>query len=194
MEAGVNIGTRRQVQDMEEFIFRVKKNNLAILDIEQTDERIRQAGQLLAQYDPEDILLVSRKENGHKAIVTFAEATGAHRIFGRFMPGTLTNPNSEDYREPEIVVVTDPEEDFLTVEEAVHANIPVVAIADSANSLDYIDHVIPANNKGRQSIALVYYLLAREFLKAKDEIETDDEFAYSVEDFLAEESDEEDDA
>jgi len=191
LEAGANIGTRRNVKDMEEFIFRVKKNNLAILDIEKTDTRIEQAAKLLAHYEPEDMLLVSRKPNGHKAVVTFGEITGADRIFGRFMPGTLTNPNSAEYREPEIVLVTDPEEDSLAVEEAVHANTPVIAIADSANSLDNIDHVIPANNKGKRSIALIYYLLAREYLEARGEIAGDDEFTYDIDDFEAEEDEEE---
>ncbi len=191
LEAGINIGTRRNVKDMEEFIFRVKKNNLAILDIDKTDERIEQAAQLLANYEPEDILLVSRKANGHKAIVQFAEITGAQRIYGRFMPGSLTNPNSNEFTEPEIVLVTDPEEDFLAVEESVKANIPVMAIADSSNSLDYIDHVIPANNKGRRSIALIYYLLAREYLKERGEIAGEEEFDYEIEDFEADEDAEE---
>ncbi len=187
LEAGINIGTRRNVKDMEEFIFRVKKNNLSILDIDKTDERIKQAAQLLANYEPEDILLVSRKANGHKAIVHFSDITGAQRIYGRFMPGSLTNPNSNEFTEPEIVLVTDPEEDFLAVEESVKANTPVIAIADSSNSLDYIDHVIPANNKGRRSIALVYYLLAREYLKARGEIESDEDFDHEIEDFEADE-------
>lgn len=191
LEAGVNIGTRSHVKDMEEFIFRVKKNNLSILDIDKTDERIKQAAQLLAHYEPHEILLVSRKPNGHQAVVTFGEATGADRIFGRFMPGSLTNPQSAEFREPEIVLVTDPEEDFLAVEESMKANTPSIAIADSSNSLDYVDHVIPANNKGKRSIALVYYLLAREYLKARGEIEGDDDFDYTVDDFEAEEDESE---
>jgi small subunit ribosomal protein S2 len=188
LEAGVNIGTRRNVKDMEEFIFRVKKNNLSILDIDKTDERIEQAANLLANYEPEDILLVSRKPTGHNAVVTFSDITGCNRIFGRFMPGTLTNPNSEEFREPEIVLVTDPEEDFLAVEESMKANIPSIAIADSSNSLDYIDHVVPANNNGTRSIALVYYLLAREYLQKRGEIDGDDDFNYTVDDFEAEEA------
>ncbi|MFB6076868.1 MAG: 30S ribosomal protein S2, partial [Candidatus Nanohaloarchaea archaeon] len=80
LEAGANIGSRQHVKDMDTFIFRVKKNNLAVIDLEQTDERIAQTAQLLANYDPQDILVVSRKEIGHRPAVTFAEATGAKRI------------------------------------------------------------------------------------------------------------------
>lgn len=187
LEAGVNIGSRQQVKDMEPFIFRVKKNNLAIIDLEQTNERIERAAKLLATYEPGDVLVVSRKHIGHQAVVTFAEATGARRIFDRFMPGTLTNPNSEDFMEPEIVLVTDPEDDRTTVIETVDANLPVIAIADSGNSLEYIDHVIPGNNKGARSVAMIYYLLAREVLKARGEIESDEDFPYAVEDFEASE-------
>ncbi len=185
LEAGVNIGSRQRVKDMESFIFRVKKNNLAIIDMEQTDERIERAASLLARYDPEDILVVSRKHIGHQAVVTFAEAVGSRRIYDRFMPGTLTNPSSEDFMEPEIVLVTDPEDDRTTVIETVDANLPVMAIADTGNSLEYIDYAIPANNKGKRSVATIYYLLAREILKKRGEIESDEDFDYAVADFEA---------
>ncbi|MDY6770253.1 MAG: 30S ribosomal protein S2 [Candidatus Nanohaloarchaea archaeon] len=189
LEAGVNIGSRQTVKDMEPFIFQVKKNNLAIIDLDQTDERIRQAGQLLAEYEPEDVLVVSRKEVGHRPVVTFAEATGAERIFDRFMPGTLTNPQSEDFMEPEVLVVTDPEEDHTAVMESVDANIPVVTIANTGNSLEYIDLAIPGNNNAAGSVALIYYLLAREMLKARGDIADDDDFDYTVDDFAAEDLD-----
>ncbi|MDY6777946.1 MAG: 30S ribosomal protein S2, partial [Candidatus Nanohaloarchaea archaeon] len=142
LSAGANIGMRRKVEDMEPFIFRVKKNKLAIIDLEQTDERIQTGARFLSRYNPEDILVISRKEAGHKPVVTFAEATGAKKIFGRFMPGTLTNPDNDEFMEPEIVVVTDPKEDGQAVKEAVNAQIPVVAIADTVNSLSNIDFAI----------------------------------------------------
>ncbi len=186
LEAGVNVGSRRHVDDMERFVFRVKKNNLAIIDLDQTDDRIRRAASLLSEYDPEDVLVVCRKPLGHQAVVSFAEATGTQRIFGRFMPGTLTNPRSDDFVEPEVLVVTDPEEDRPAVIEAVDANIPVIALADTANSLEYIDLAVPANNKGEQSVALLYYLLARELLKARGELDDEDDFGYTIDDFAAE--------
>ncbi|MDY6771618.1 MAG: 30S ribosomal protein S2 [Candidatus Nanohaloarchaea archaeon] len=191
LEAGVNIGMRRKVEDMEPFIYRVKKNKLAIIDLEQTDERIATGAHFLAQYDPEDILVISRKEAGHEPIVTFAEAVGAERIYGRFMPGTLTNPTNEDFREPELVVVTDPVEDKQAVREAVQAHIPVVAICDTINKLEFIDYCIPANNKGTRSLATIYYLLAREYQKERGELDSDDDFDYTIDDFEAEDVEDE---
>ncbi|MDY6774182.1 MAG: 30S ribosomal protein S2, partial [Candidatus Nanohaloarchaea archaeon] len=176
LEAGANIGSQQQVKDMEPFIFQVKKNNLAIIDLDQTDERIQKAAQLLAKYEPEEVLAVSRKDIGHRPVVKFSEATGSRRIFGRFMPGTLTNPNSEEFMEPEVLIVTDPEADDTALQESVDANIPVIAIGDSGNSLEYIDYVIPGNNKAAGSVGLIYYLLAREMLKERGEVEDDDDF------------------
>ena len=43
--------------------------------------------------------------------------------------------------------------------------------------------IIPANNKGRKSIALVYWLLAREVLKAKELISKDEQFERKLEEF-----------
>ncbi len=187
LSSGVNIGMKRRVEDMEPFIYRVKKNKLAIIDLEKTDERIETAGKFLAQFDPEDILIISRKEIGQKPVVTFAEATGANRIFGRFMPGTLTNPNHEDFTEPKVVMVTDPVEDGQAADEAVEARVPVISICDTVNRLEYIDYCIPANNKGKRSLAVVYYLLAKEYLKNRGEIDSDDEFGFEIDDFEAEE-------
>lgn len=159
---GVHIGTQAKHNDMEKYIFHVKKNQLSVLDLNQTDERIRSAARFLSKYSPEEILVVGRKEVARMALNAFSDEIGTEIIAGRFMPGTLTNPNSEDFMEPEVVVVTDPEEDAQAIDEAVDAKIPVVALADSGNSLEDIDLVIPANNKAENSIGLVYYLLAEQ--------------------------------
>lgn len=159
---GVHIGTKGKNKDMEKYIFHVKKNQLAVLDLNQTDERIRSTAEFLSGYSPKEILVVGRKEPATKPLRAFSEAIGTEIIDGRFMPGTLTNPDSDNFMEPEVIMVTDPEEDAQAINEAVDAKIPVVALADSSNSLEDVDVVIPANNKAENSIGLVYYLLARE--------------------------------
>jgi small subunit ribosomal protein S2 len=164
---GVHIGTQTKHKDMENYIFHVKKNQLAVLDLNQTDERIRQVADFLSEYDMEDVLVVGRKEAARKPIKAFSENLGTELIAGRFMPGTLTNPNSDDFMEPEVVLVTDPDEDAQAIDEAVDAKIPVVSLADSGNSLQDIDIAIPANNKAERSIGMVYYLLAQEILERK---------------------------
>jgi len=164
---GVHIGTKSQHNDMEEYIFHVKKNQLAVLNLEDTDKQIRRVAEKLAEYDAEDILVVGRKEEAMEALNEFANVTGVDSVIGRFMPGTLTNPESENFTEPELVMVTDPETDAQAINEAQQTNKFVIAIADSENRLDGVDMAIPANNKSAKSLGMVYYLLAQELGKAK---------------------------
>lgn len=178
---GVHIGTKAQHKDMEEYIFHVKKNQLAVLNLEKTDERIRKAAGLLSNYDPEDILVVGRKEEAQLPVRKFSEALGTKKVDGRFMPGTLTNPQSENFVEPEIVLVTDPETDAQAVQEARDTKVPVIAVADSENSLEDIDLVIPANNKGKNALGMVFFLLAQETMD-----EYGEDFDYELEDFQPE--------
>lgn len=185
LENGVHIGTKAQHKDMEKYIFHVKKNQLAVINLEQTDERIRDAARFLAGYDPEEVLVVGRSEEAREPLRKFVGATGFESIAGRFMPGTLTNPRSDSFREPEVVMVIDPEEDAQAINEAVDAKIPVVAIADSANSLEDVDLAVPANNKAGNAVGTVLFLVARELMSERGE-----DFGYELDDFKPEEDEE----
>lgn len=169
LKHGVHIGTKKQHNDMDEYVFHVKKNKLAVLDLDITDVKIREAAEFLSNFDSEEILVVGRKEAAQQPIEAFSKELGTKSKIGRFMPGTLTNPESDNFMEPEVVVVTDPEEDSQAITESRHANIPVVGIADSGDKLDGIDYVIPANNKAVNSLGLLYYLLAREIREGRGE-------------------------
>lgn len=186
LKRGVHIGTKSQHTDMDDYIFHVKKNQLAVINLTKTDQQIRDAAEFLADYEPEDILVVGRKDEARDAIDEFSEALETAKITGRFMPGTLTNPQSENFTEPEVVLVTDPELDAQAIDEASDTNIPVVAIADSENSLDNIDVVIPGNNKGENAIATILFLVGQEYsaLKGLD-------FDYELDDFAEVEESEE---
>ena len=186
LKRGVHIGTKSQHTDMDDYIFHVKKNQLAVINLTKTDQQIREAAEFLADYEPEDILVVGRKDEARDAIDDFSEALGTAEITGRFMPGTLTNPQSENFTEPEVVLVTDPELDAQAIDEASDTNIPVVAIADSENSLENIDVVIPGNNKGENAIATILFLVGQEYSAL-----TGLDFDFELEDFAEVEEDEE---
>jgi small subunit ribosomal protein S2 len=183
--SGVHIGTQQKNADMKEFIYRVRNDGLFVLDVKKTDERLRAAAKMIARYPAEKVLFVSARQYGQKPAKELATLIGAMAIAGRFMPGTMTNPNTPNFIEPEIILVTDPLGDTQALREAVNIGIPVIGLCDTNNELKYIDLCLPTNNKGRRSLALVYWLIARETLKAKGAIKSNEEFKKTIEDFEA---------
>jgi small subunit ribosomal protein S2 len=185
LTSGVHIGTQQKTADMRPYIYRVRNDGLYVLDIHATDRRVRDAASLVARADAARVLVVSARQYGQKPAREFAKHVGAMAIVGRFMPGTLTNPNTPNFIEPDVLLLTDPLGDAQALREAVNVGIPVIGLADSNNELKNIDLAIPTNNKGRRSLAFVYWLLTRETLKAQGRIKSDDEYTLSVEDFEA---------
>ncbi len=183
LAAGVHIGTQQKTQDMKKFIYRVRQDGLYVLDVRKTDERLRAAGKFLARFDPESILAVSVRLYGQKPVKKFGEVTGARSIPGRFLPGTMTNPKVKNFMEPDVLVVTDPRADHQAMKEAIEIGVPIVALVDTENFLSYVDVAIPTNNKGRKALALIYWILAREILYNRKEIESREDFKVPVEDF-----------
>jgi len=181
LAAGVHIGTQQKTKSMNRFIHRVRTDGLYVLDVSQTDSRIRTAASFLANYNPEQILVASSRQYGRFPAEKFADAVGARARTGRFIPGTLTNPDYDGYIEPDVVVVTDPIGDSQAVKEAITVGIPVIAMCDSNNTTSNVDLVVPTNNKGRKALSVVYWLLANETLDRRGA-----EPAYALEDFETE--------
>jgi small subunit ribosomal protein S2 len=171
----VHIGALQKSADMKPFLSNEPGDGsgLHMIDLEKTDSRMRVVSQFLNRYDPNRILVVSARQYGQRPARKFAQAIGAQHIVGRFIPGTLTNPRLRTYIEPELIVVTDPQADQQSLSEAVSSGLPVVAICDANNNLRNVDLCLPANNKGRQSLSLIFWLLSREVLKARGNMDDD---------------------
>ena len=183
LAAGLHIGTQQKTKDMERYIYRVRADGLYVLDVRKTNDRIVSAGKFLAKYEADDILVVSTRQYGQAPVKKFGKITGAKTIPGRFIPGTLTNPNYAKFIEPKVLVVTDPRSDSQAIIEAKQVGIPVVALCDTENLLGNVDIVLPVNNKGRKAIALVYWLLARQMLREKGILGEDEELEMQPADF-----------
>ncbi|HLC92566.1 MAG TPA: 30S ribosomal protein S2 [archaeon] len=183
LNTGSHIGTKFKSGEMRRYIYKVRKDGLNVLDVQVIDDRLAAAAKMLAKFKGEKIAVVSRKSYGQTPAKAFAEAVGAKAITGRFIPGTFSNPQCTRYVEPRVIMVTDPEYDFQAIEEATRVRIPVVAMASTNNALKNIDLAVPVNNKGRKSLALAYWILAKEVLKARDEIKSDSEFTKTADDF-----------
>ena len=186
LKSGIHIGTKFRTKHMDQFIYKTRPDGLSVLNLQKIDERIRIAAQFLSQYEPKDILVVSRRENGWKSIKAFGEATGAMIFAGRYPPGILTNPSLDTYIEAKVIVVADSWPDRNALKDAMAMGIPVIALCDTNNQSNEIDLVVPCNNKGKKSLGLFFHILAREYLKIKGMIKSDAEFKFKQEDFTEE--------
>jgi small subunit ribosomal protein S2 len=185
LASGICFGAKTKTKDTKEFIYKTRPDGLTILNLKKIDERIRIVARFLARN--KNILISTRKKIAKEAVEKFAEIVNGKAFVGRFLPGTLTNPNSEYFYEADVVFITDPLTDKRALQEAVKARVPIVAICNTSNETKYVDLVIPANNRGRKSLAMIFYLLAREILKERGEIKSDEEFKYKLEDFVGKE-------
>jgi len=184
LTSGVHIGTQQKSASMRRFVFKVRFDGLHVLDVRETDRRIRIAAKFLARFPADRVLVVSQRQYGQKPVRIFAKTVGAVSFAERFVPGCLTNPNLEEYFEPKVLLVTDPATDQQALSEAVSIGIPVIGLCDVNNETRDVDLVIPANNKGRVALATIYWLLAREVLRARAG-GAEVEFSPTVEDFQA---------
>lgn len=181
LASGVHIGMKQRTAQMKEFIYKIRPDGLAVLNLSKIDQSIKTAAKFLARLSK--IMVVSRKPAAIDAIKKFAEIVGSEVITGRFMPGTLTNPRYKKFFEAEAIVIVDTLADVQALREAVTARVPVVALSDTFNETRDVDIIIPANNNGRRSLATLFWLLAREILKERDKIKSYEEFNYKIEDF-----------
>ncbi len=164
---GIHVGLKYRTKDMMPFIYKVRPDRLCVFDVQKIDERLQVAAELIARYDPQDVLVVSNRVYGRTPIKKFAEYTGVNALTKRMVSGMLTNPRIEDYLEPKLLVVTDPTADQQAIGEATKAGIPVLAVCDTNTRIKNIDVVVPANNKGKNALGLIYWILAREVRKRR---------------------------
>ena len=183
LSTGIRVGTAVKTKFMVPFITKASPEGLYMLDLDITLARIQTAAKFINRMNIEKVIVCSGREYANTPIEKFCEVTGATKMLGRFMPGTLTNPSLPYYIEPQLVLISDPQVDSQAITEATNAGIPVIGISNTDNITSQIDLVIPANNRGRKALATAYWLLAREILVEKGQLKGDESLKYEIDDF-----------
>ena len=183
LSTGIRVGTAVKTKFMRPFITKASPEGLYMIDLDKTLSRIQTAAKFINRQDMKRVIVCSGREYASTPIEKFCEVTGATIMLGRFMPGTLTNPSLPYYIEPQILLISDPQVDAQAITEATNAGIPVIGISNTDNVTSKIDLVIPANNRGRKSLATIYWLLARQILIEKGELKDDEQMKYEIDDF-----------
>jgi len=186
LKSGIHIGTKFKTKYMEKFIYKTRPDGLSVLNLQKIDGRLNIAAKFLAQYNPEDILVVGRRESAWKPLKMFNKVIGARVFAGRYPPGILTNPRLDNYIEAKVMLAVDSGPDRNAVVDSMKMGIPIVAICDTNNQSNNIDLVVPSNNKGKKSLGLFFWILAREYLRNRGILKKNEELKEKVEDFTEE--------
>ncbi len=168
VKSGIYIGTKVVTPLMRPYVYRRRADGLAIFNTDLIDEKLKEGIAYLSKFNAKDIILVCKREAGWKAVEKFGELTGI-RVFSKKYPaGVLTNIQLAEFFENELTIICDSWLDKNALHDTLNVRKKVLMICDTNNFPKGVNQIIIGNNKSEKSLGLIFYLLARGYMKAKE--------------------------
>jgi len=191
LAAQVHIGRRRAHVNVKRYIWKRRSDGVHIINLEKTWHKLILAARIIVTVkDLQSVAVMSSRTVGQRGAIKFAHYTGAKAMVGKWVPGTFTNPQNKAFCEPRLLIVDDPTTCFAALRETSYIGIPVIAFCGVHNDTRFVDCAIPCNNKGKLSLGLMFWLLAREVLQMRGDISRTTPWEASVDLFFYRDADE----
>jgi len=168
VKSGIYLGTRVVTPHMKKYIYRRRADGLAIFNTDIIDEKLKESGEFLAKFAPEDTILVCKRPAGWKAAKMFSQLTGIRVFTKKYPAGILTNTKLDDFFENELTIIIDSWLDKNALNDTLNVKKKVLMVCDTNNFSKGADQVIIGNNKSPKSLGVIFYLLTKQYCKARN--------------------------
>ncbi len=167
LKSSIYLGTRVITPDMRKYVYRRRADGLAVFNTSLLDEKLRECAEFLAKFEPEDIVVICKREAGWKGVSKFAETLGIRSFTKKYPAGVLTNTALSNFQEANLVFICDPWIDKNAMRDAMRIKIPILSICDTNNYTSGITQILPGNNKAAKSLGFIFFILTRLYIEKK---------------------------
>ena len=168
IKCAVHLGTKVITPHMKKYVYKRRADGLAVINTALIDEKLREAIKFIIKYEPKAIYLTCKREAGWSAAKLFSELTGIRTFTKKYPPGITTNLELEDFFEAELTIICDPWIDKNALRDTARLKKPVLGLCDTNNYTTNVTNLIPCNNKAKKSLGCIFYIITREYCKAKN--------------------------
>ena len=160
----VNKGELSKNKKLDRFLSWKTPAGRNMFSIHKIDERLRITAKFLLNKQP----LIVCSDLDEEYCKKFGELSKL-KVVSNYSSSIISNPNTKEYFEPELLFVTNVDENRNAVNEANLNHIPILAFCNTNSDISGVDLIIPLNITNKNAIGISLWLVLNEMRKLKKE-------------------------